>query len=652
MERAGPVKPAAAVALVLVSGVWIWWTLAEGGYFPLVLLPSGVVLCVGAALLARWAPWRLDLRRSPAAALALASLAALGVWSLLSATWSPAPDVAIGDGQRILVYALAFGLGLGLCNLLTERMHLALVPAVAAGGVAAVITALKLALGDVPVELLEVDGTLDYPIGYRNANAAFFAIVLFPALGLAAEARLHPLARAAALATATGCVDLFLLSQSRASVPAIALALAVYLLCSPLRLRALCWLALAVLPALGVVPAATELYGAVNDDGLGSAVAELNYAGVAVGLTMLVAAVVGALAVGLGGRVPGLGSAGARGNRAVGVGLLGLAVIAAVGFVVAVGSPTAWVDDRITEFRETGSPDLSERSNRFTINAGSGRYDLWRVALDDLAAEPLLGDGGGGFQYSYLRQRETLQRDPRDAHSVELEVLSELGLPGFGLLAASLIGAVVAIRRSRRLGPFAANLGAVALASGTYWLLHSSLDWFWAFPAVTAIAMGLLGAACAPAALGPRRPPRAGSGVLAVALIVLAVSMVPPFLSLRYVGQAREIWRADRELAYADLERARDLNPFADWPYLIEGEIARESGDVEHSVEAFTAAIEERPEEWAGHFRLAQLQAESRPGVAREQILLALERNPRGPEIRAFAERLGIDVEAVAGPAG
>lgn len=643
-------KPAAAAALALVSGVWIWWTLEDGGYFPLVLLPSGVVLCVGAALLSGMAPWRLDLRRSRGAALALAALAALGVWSLLSAIWSPSPDVAIGDGQRILVYALAFGLGLGLCNLLSERMHLALVPAVAAGGVAAVVTAVKLGIGDVPVELLELDGTLDYPTGYRNANAAFFAIVLFPALALAAEARLHPLARVAALATATGCVDLFLLSQSRASAPAIVIAVAVYLICSPLRLRSLCWLALAVLPALGVVPAATELYGAVNDDGLDSAVAELNAAGVAVGLTMLVAAVAGALAVSLGGRLPGFGSANRRGNRAVGVGLGALAVTAAVGFVVAVGNPAAWVDDRITEFRETGSPDLSERANRFTINAGSGRYDLWRVALDDVTAEPLLGDGGGGFQYSYLRQREILQRDPRDAHSVELEVLSELGLPGFALLTVSLVGAVVAIRRSRRLGPYAANLGAVALASGTYWLLHSSLDWFWAFPAVTAITMGLLGAASAPAALGPRRAPRSGPGLLAVTLILLAVTMVPPFLAFGYVGQAREVWRADPELAYADLGRARNLNPFTDWPYLVEGEIARKSGDLEHAIAAFTAAIEERPEEWAGHFRLAQLQAESRPGVAREEILLALERNPLGPEIRAVAERLGIDVEAVAGP--
>ena len=44
--------PAAAlVALVLLSGVWAWWAWQEGAYFPSVVLPGTVVLCLGAALL-------------------------------------------------------------------------------------------------------------------------------------------------------------------------------------------------------------------------------------------------------------------------------------------------------------------------------------------------------------------------------------------------------------------------------------------------------------------------------------------------------------------------------------------------------------------------------------------------------------------------
>ena len=44
------------------------------------------------------------------------------------------------------------------------------------------------------------------------------------------------------------CIDLFLLAQSRASIPAMAVALVVYALLSPHRVRALRWLALALLP--------------------------------------------------------------------------------------------------------------------------------------------------------------------------------------------------------------------------------------------------------------------------------------------------------------------------------------------------------------------------------------------------------------------
>ena len=91
-------------------GVWAWWAAKEGAYFGVVLLPGAILLCVGAALLAalralarascgsrrRWSSRWARSRRS-------------ACWALLSALWSPAPDVAVADGQRILVYALAFG---------------------------------------------------------------------------------------------------------------------------------------------------------------------------------------------------------------------------------------------------------------------------------------------------------------------------------------------------------------------------------------------------------------------------------------------------------------------------------------------------------------------------------------------------------------
>ena len=61
-------------------------------------------------------------------------------------------------------------------------------------------------------------GTLQYPIGYRNANAAFFLIAMWPAVALAANRELDWRLRAIALGTATLCLELGALSQSRGSM--------------------------------------------------------------------------------------------------------------------------------------------------------------------------------------------------------------------------------------------------------------------------------------------------------------------------------------------------------------------------------------------------------------------------------------------------
>jgi O-antigen ligase len=71
-------------------------------------------------------------------------------------------------------------------------------------------------------------------------------------------------------------------------------------------------------------------------------------------------------------------------------------------------------------------------------------------------------------------------------------MLTELGLPGLILFAGFVVTATAGIVRSRAASP---ALAAAALAAGAYWLVHSSYDWFWNYPALTAPAIFLLGAA-------------------------------------------------------------------------------------------------------------------------------------------------------------
>lgn len=637
-------EPAGLFALALLSIIWAWWGAKEGAFFEVVLLPGTIVLCLGAALLAGFAPWRAKLSLSRGTTLCLVALVALGLWAALSALWSPAPDIAVGDGQRILVYALAFGLGVWLCTLLGERMELSLVPLTVAALFAGLVTIIALVSSETPKEVLEIDGTLDYPLGYRNATAAFFAIALFPAVSLASRRELDWRLRGLALAATTLCVDFFLLAQSRGSAPALLVALIVFLFASPYRVRIASWLALAIVPALGIVPAATDLYAVANDEGVRNSAEAMHTAGYAVAVTALAALAIGALAARFEARLPGLGSDSARGNRAVALLVAGAMLVGGAGFVAAVGDPVDWIGQRADEFKSGGTPDLGQQASRFSLNAGSDRYDLWRVALDDFTDDPLLGKGGGGFQYTYLEKREVVYQNAHDAHSVELETLAEFGLPGLILLLCAIGGATVGIVRARWLGPSAAGLSAAALASGTYWLAHASIDWFWPYPGVTAPVWALLGAACGPAVvtIGARARARWRPALIA-AVAILAVTCVPPWLSERFVENASRTWRDDPERAFDELDSAAQLNPLSDWPLLVEGQIAKQLGDTERAIDAFARAAEKRPEEYAAHYRLAELLFETDPERAREEVGIALELNPIDTTVRRLATKFGVE---------
>jgi Flp pilus assembly protein TadD len=121
---------------------------------------------------------------------------------------------------------------------------------------------------------------------------------------------------------------------------------------------------------------------------------------------------------------------------------------------------------------------------------------------------------------------------------------------------------------------------------------------------------------------------------------VLAVSAVPPFLSERYVNNAYDEWRSNLSSAYDDLDRAGSLNPLSIDPILAEGAIARADGDRRRAIHAFREAAEERPQEWAAHYLLAQLYSRRSPRLAREQIAIAHRQDPHNPDVAALRERL------------
>ena len=133
----------------------------------------------------------------------------------------------------------------------TRASHLALVPLAFAGAFAGAIAVGALIMGDVPgtcssmTARSSIRSATETPRRRSSESRSFPPSVSPPRLRSTGGCGVSRWPRQRL------CLDLFLLAQSRASAPALLVGLVAYCIFSPLRVRALSWLALAVLPALG-----------------------------------------------------------------------------------------------------------------------------------------------------------------------------------------------------------------------------------------------------------------------------------------------------------------------------------------------------------------------------------------------------------------
>jgi tetratricopeptide (TPR) repeat protein len=155
--------------------------------------------------------------------------------------------------------------------------------------------------------------------------------------------------------------------------------------------------------------------------------------------------------------------------------------------------------------------------------------------------------------------------------------------------------------------------------------------------------MALFGAAAAPATrVVGRRSTRAWRWWLIGGLVILAVSTFAPYLSDLYINKSGEEFSTNPQTAIADLNRAHDLNPLDDFPLLRKGFIQSTTGDTQGALASYRQAADLRPEDYASHYLIAQLEATDNPGLAQNEIRVALELNPLDAKVRQLAIRLGI----------
>lgn len=633
-----PVHRAAVFPLVIFGGVLAWWGWKSGGYFEVTFLPGTMVLLALVGLLLLFAPGLVDFRG--AALVSLAALSALTAWTLLSGIWSVVPAVAFSDAQRAAGYVAAFVIGAWACVLLGRRVLLSLGPLAVAGGLVGLITLLVLWTGSNSRDFFETDATLRYPIGYRNAEAAFFLMALLPAIVLCTSRDFSWPVRGLLLGSSTLMIELAVLAQSRASVFAFVIAVAVLIIAHPDRLRVLGWLSLAAIPALVALPWLLDVFRS----NAGNTVAEihpLHRACVAIAITSAAGIAIGCIGarVGAGFSLPGRARAGiSRGLLAA------LGVVLLVGLVALFrsdGGPSGFVNRRVDQLT-AGTPNLESQGSRFGLNFSSDRGEFWRVAIHDFDRHPLDGEGAGGFRASYLLHGKAGVQ-PEDPHSIEMLMLSELGIPGALLMLAFVGAGVTAVIRARRLSDEAAALAAAALAVSAYWFAHASVDWFWSYAVITLPVPYVIGAAAAPALrreeARERTPIRVG---LAVVAGVLAVLLLPFFFSARDTDRAIRTGQSDPASAYSDLDNAADLNPWSSRPLEAKAAIANANGDRALALRTVEDGIGRTPKDWLLYYLKAQAQGRADLAGATQSLAKARQLSPNDPEIEALGKKLGI----------
>jgi len=474
-----PLRLTAAVALLAGPTVLAFFS---GGYFGVIHGQVGVLVATLAWLLAA-AVILFEPRPFPsskAGLVALAGLTAFVAWSALSLLWSPLRDPGLSDVERSALYLAAFLVG---CSALrggaTAR---AVAPALLAGIALVCLYALSTRLLPGVVDStsgFRAGSRLDQPLTYWNALGALASMGLMLAIGTASDPRRSERFRVAAMALVPALGLTLYLTISRGAHVAAVLGAVVLVLAA--RDRRAVDSTLLGFAAVGLMAGtAGRFHGVVElDAGVGSQERQ----GLAVLGLLVVISTLAALGQLLLARLEPRGTtwtAALRRRPALVAGVAAVALAAVALGVAAFAGGQAKPSPR---------DSLATGPERFRT-LETNRWHYWRVAFDSFADEPLTGSGIHGFAADWLKRRD-IDEGVQDAHSLYIETLTELGLPGLLFLGLFLGGVGLALWRAGEPGWIAAS---------AVWAIHAGVDWDWEMPALTLVFIALAAAATATAA--------------------------------------------------------------------------------------------------------------------------------------------------------
>ena len=524
-------------------------------------------------------------------------IGAYAAWIALSSLWSISSPATIREVERMLVYV---AVALAVAVVLRSGDVTGLLAGVSLGTTA--IAAYALATRTFPDRFHTYDPFASYrlaqPLGYWNALGLLATLGVVVTLGFVAHSRrwwTSPVAAAMLPVLATTLYFTF----SRGAWGALGVGLVATVVLDPRRLRYL-WTACVV-----AVPVALCIAYGARQDALtteGSRAADAAREGHRMAAVVLVTTIGAGLAAWAARLVARRVDVSRRTARAADVALACIAVGAVVAALVAVGGPAKGFSEVKSRFSAESGEGTQLNDRLFSIS-GNGRAPQFRVAWHAARAHPLVGNGAGTFEYLWYRNRSDLLV-VRDAHSLYLEALAELGAVGLALLVAALVVLLGGGARARRV-----RFAAAGTAALTAWAVAAAVDWHWEMVGVTLTAL-LAGAGALVASERQRARPLGGRarGPLVVLGIGLSLAATISLVGNQALFAARsDVASKDWAAARRDGRRAHELLPWSAEPDLVLGDAAAGAGGRTGAVGAYRDAIARDPESWVAWLRLAQV---------------------------------------------
>lgn len=585
---------------------------ASGGYFQTAWAWGALLSLV---VLAAFLVLGTAVRPSGLALVSLGGLAGLGAWTWLAILWSDDRAATVLEGQRVLLYVAALAAIVSIVRRPTVPLVLAATcfAIFLASGYGLLTRLFPERLGvDDPVAAYR----LEEPLTYWNALGIFAVIGALLALGFASRAQ-SLAARALSAATLPVFFATVYFTFSRGAWIAGAIGLALAIAVDPRRLQLLlAGILLAAPSALAVVLSSQQEALTRTDAPLDAASRDGHRLAVYVLLLAGASALIGA-----GLRLAERRVAPSHQVRLAFAGALALVAVASLLTIfVRYGGPVTLAEKGYDSFTSPpGETPVNLQARLFTFT-GSYRPELWHAAWQDYEDHPLLGSGPGTYE-QYWNEHRPIQHKVRDAHSLYLEVLAELGPLGLLLLILAL-GAPLVAAVSARGHP----LVPAALAGYAAYLVHAGVDWDWEMGAVTLAGLILAAALLAAADRrdAPLLSPRARAVGVAAALLLSAVAFVGVVGASALAASERAL---DEERFGEARSQARKASRWWRWspePWQRLGDVAAEQGDLQVARAHYRKAISKDRGDWKLWYDLSTV---SSGDEARDALAEATRRN-------------------------